>query len=302
MKNQDNLCCTRAIVTMRAWADEQARQFPPSSFDSLRRGLPCQKVQALQLAREAGVSTTEPLGLPDVEKIQRVLSPTYQIKVMKIGRPHMIVYSGPEAERRLFLVLEDGHFDGATSLAGMFNTNYFCHDCDRGFCTDDIAHHPCEGRRCKGCQTFECPDWLAEKERVGEGRFVRPNTSCNLCHRSFFGQTCLLHHASGQGKSMCDRLKKCRDCCKTYGVEFNARGRRTTPTHRCGFAECDYCEKVVELASHQCFIQKVKKSEDDPKTKKVRSSELGDRTPLGPPQERNGGNRTTTPALCLRGF
>ena len=107
IKNDDNLCCLRAVVTMRAWTDEQARQFPPSSYDSLRRGLPCQKAQALQLAREAGVSTTEPLGLADIEKIQRVLSPTYQIKVMKIGRPHMIVYAGPEAQRRIFLVLED---------------------------------------------------------------------------------------------------------------------------------------------------------------------------------------------------
>ena len=118
IKNKDNLCCLRAVVTMRAWSDEKANQFPPSSYRSLRRGLPCQKVQALQLAREAGVSATEPLGLTDIEKIQRVLSPTYQIKVMKIGRPHMIVYVGPEAQRRIFLVLEDGHYDGATSLTG----------------------------------------------------------------------------------------------------------------------------------------------------------------------------------------
>ncbi len=146
MKNEDNMCCLRATVTMRAWADEQANQFPPSSYRSLRRGLPCQKVQALQLAREAGVSTTEPLGLSDIEKIQRVLTPIYQIKVLKIGRPHMIVYAGPEAQRRIMLVLEDGHYDGTTSFKGMFNTNYYCHDCDRGYCSDDIDHHPCEGR------------------------------------------------------------------------------------------------------------------------------------------------------------
>ena len=74
--------------------------FPTSSYDSLRRGLPCQKTLALQLAREAGVSTSEPLALADVEKIQNVLAPVYQIKVLKIGRPHMIVYAGPEAERQ----------------------------------------------------------------------------------------------------------------------------------------------------------------------------------------------------------
>ena len=52
--NADNTCCARAIVTMRAWADEQAGVFPPSSYNSLRPGLPCQKLQALGLARQAG--------------------------------------------------------------------------------------------------------------------------------------------------------------------------------------------------------------------------------------------------------
>ena len=285
MKNEDNLCCLRAVVTMRAWVDELAGQFPPSSYRSLRLGLPCQKVQALQLAREAGVSVTDPLGLPDVDKIQRVLSPTYQIKVLKIGRPHMIVYAGPEAPRHILLVLEDAHYDGATSFMGMFNNSYFCHDCDRGFNTDDIAHHPCDGRRCQGCQELECPDWLAARETAGEGRFVRPNTLCNLCNRPFFGQACLLKHASGPGRSMCDRLRKCRECCKTYGVEFTNGGRRSTPPHRCGYAECEHCQKVVDLSTHQCFIQKIKSSEDDPKTKKVPTNQVGDRTPLGPPKK-----------------
>ena len=287
IKNDDNLCCTRAIVTMRAWADEKANQFPPSSYDSLRRGLPCQKTQALQLAREAGVSTTEPLGLADLEKIQNVLTPVYQIKVLQIGRPHMIVYVGPKAQRRIMLVLEDGHYDGATSLKGMFNKNYFCQDCDRGYDHDDMANHPCEGRRCPSCHELECPDWLTEKERAGEGRFVHPTVTCSGCHRSFFGRGCFaFHKSSAEGKkSQCQRLKKCPQCCKGYMVEFNARGNRTTPPHRCGYAECEHCQKVVELATHQCYIQKVKKSDDDPKTKRVSVDEVGDRTPLGPPKK-----------------
>ena len=39
-----------------------------------------------------------------------------------------------------------------------------------------------------------------------------------------------------------------------------------------------------DLYNHQCFIQKLKKNEDDPKTKKVPSREVGDRRPLGPPK------------------
>ena len=287
IKNDDNLCCLRAIVTMRAWADEKANQFPPSSYVSLRRGLPCQKTQALHLAQEAGVSTTEKLGLTDLEKIQNVLTPIYQIKVLQIGRPHMIVYAGPEAQRRIMLVLEDGHYDGTTSLKGMFNKNYFCHDCDRGYDHDDMANHPCEGRRCPSCHELGCADWLTEKERAGEGRFVHPTVKCSGCHRSFFGPGCFsFHKSSAEGKkSQCQRSKKCPQCCKGYMVEFNARGNRTTPPHRCGYAECDHCQKVVELSSHQCYIQKLKKSDDDPKTKRVSVDEVGDRTPLGPPKK-----------------
>ena len=286
INNDDNLCCLRAVVTMRAWADEQANQFPPSSFVSLRRGYPCQKAQAIQLGREADVSTTEKLGLMDLKKIQQVLSPVYQIKVLKIGRPHMIVYSGPPAPRGIYLVLEDGHYDGTTSLKGMFNKSYFCEHCDRGYDTNDFEHHPCDGRRCRGCRELNCPDWLAEKERVGAGRFVPTVTTCSTCHRSFYGQTCLASHRTApEGKkSPCQYLKKCPTCCKMYLVEFNPKGNRTTPPHRCGHATCEYCEKTVDLYTHQCFIQKVKKSEDDPKTKRVPLNELRGRRALGPPK------------------
>ena len=288
MKNtDDNLCCLRAVVTMRAWADEKANIFPPAGYKTLRNGSPCQKTQALELAQQANVSTTEKLGLVDLKKIQKVLTPVYQIKVLQIGRPHMIVYTGPPAPRNIFLVLEDGHFDGTTSLKGMFNNSYFCEHCDRGYNVEDIAHHPCDGRRCQACHEFECIDWMAEKERAGEGRFVHPILTCNACHRSFFGPVCLAHHrtVTDGKKSQCQRIKKCPDCCKVYWVEFNSRGNRTTPPHRCGYAECEHCSKTVLLSTHQCFIQKIKKSEDDPKTKKVPTNELRGRVALGPPKK-----------------
>ena len=285
--DDDNLCCLRAVVTMRAWADEKANHFPPVAYRTLRNGRPCQKTLALQLAQEADVSTTEKLGLVDLKKIQNVLTPVYQIKVLQIGRPHMIVYAGPKAPRGIFLVLKDGHYDGTTSLKGMFNKNHFCPHCDRGYDHEDIAHHPCDGRRCEGCHELDCPDWLAEKERVGVGRFVHPIVTCSTCHRSFFGRGCFSCHKSSTGgkKSQCQRLKKCPTCCKGYMVEFNPKGNRTTPPHRCGHAVCEHCEKDVELSSHQCFIQKVKKSDDDPKTKSVPTNEVRGRTPLGPPKK-----------------
>ena len=127
---------------------------------------------------------------------------------------------------------------------------------------------------------------MAAKEGALQGgRIIQPDRLCHVCGRSFFGEVCLARHLTGPGKTMCDRLKKCSKCCKTYSVTFNARGNRSTYVHRCGFAECEHCEKTVELGTHQCFIQRVKKSDDDPKTKKVPINEVGTRTPLVQPKK-----------------
>ena len=96
------------------------------------------------------------------------------------------------------------------------------------------------------------------------------------------GQECLRTHASGPGKSQCDRVKKCHECCKVYNVEYNSRGQPTGYRHRCGYANCEFCDKYVDLYQHQCYIQKVPKENDDPKTKRVPVGDVGDRRPLGP--------------------
>ena len=47
--------------------------------------------------------------------------------------------------------------------------------------------------------------------------------------------------------------------------------------HKCGWDRCPFCDKVVELATHQCFIQPVDPQQDEPKEKKVALGEVGTR-------------------------
>ena len=60
----------------------------------------------------------------------------------------------------------------------------------------------------------------------------------------------------------------------------NTKGGRTSKkyTHKCGWGKCPFCEIQVELASHQCFIQRVDPEDDEPKLHKVFASEVGSRT------------------------
>ena len=224
IKNKDELCCARAIVTMKAWADEKARVFPPLGYQTLRSGSPGQERQARQLLHAAGVGEG-PCGLPELSKFQAALS-DYQIKVMKVGRPHMIVFAGPEKPRRILLLLEDEHYDGCTSFGAWLNKSYYCHECDRGYNQEDLAHHSCNGKRCRSCHSLECDEYLALKR---QGQWPQPSTPCHLCHRAFMGQACLARHLTRErGKqSLCQSWKKCLTCQKVYGVNYTKKGQGT---------------------------------------------------------------------------
>ena len=280
--DEDDLCCARALVTMRAWADEKAGVFPEISYNALRKGRPAQKRLAQRLLREAQVPEG-PCGVEELRKLQEAL-PTYQIKVMAVDKPHMIVFAGPPQPRKILLLLEDEHFDGCTSFAAWRNSGYYCHDCDRGYDADDIDHHPCEGRRCRRCHEFECAEYLRCKEAMTEGQEQpRPTLSCTTCNRLFYGPDCLRRHAEkGRNKrSVCEAWKRCVDCCKTYEVKFGKRGGRETRSHRCGWSECKHCEAYVFLQDHACFIQRMDEDVDDARTKKVPQASAGTRAVLG---------------------
>ena len=272
IKNDDASCCARAIVTMRAKSQEDHREFPESSYQSLRRGLPCQKVLARRLCTEAGVVFDQRCGLEELQRFQDALLPTYRLKVLQVGQPHMIIFSGQEAPRVIRLLLEDEHYDGCTSFPAILGRKMFCDMCDKAFDHDTFDKHPCDGRKCPSCYSLECEDYGRAREGGGSRRSTPPTTLCHLCHRMFFGSSCLARHAMSElmgdvRKSMCDRLKSCPDCCKMYDVEFGEKGRRKGTPHRCGFAECPQCLKQDDLSTHQCFIQKVKEEEDHRKFK-----------------------------------
>ena len=278
MKNtEDNMCCARAIVTMRAYADEKARVFPETSYRTLQKGHAPQKLLAQRLLREAGVSEG-PCGVEELRLLQAVM-PEYQIKVLCIDKPHMIVFAGPPQPRKILLLLEADHYDGCTSYAAWLNTGYYCHECDRGFSTDDIEHHPCEGRRCRSCREFECVDYLQCKSGRALGEHPRPQLFCMECKRHFYGADCYRRHAERVGgkKSVCQRWRKCGDCCKTYEVKYGEKKQRKGHGHKCGWTKCSHCKEYVFLQDHQCFIQRLDETMDDASPKKVPLASVGTR-------------------------
>ncbi len=204
IKNTDDLCCARAIVTMKAWADEKVGLFLEHSFDTLRRGRTPQTTLAQALHRNAQVPEGG-CSLPEIAKFQTGL-PDYQIKVLCLGRPHMITFVGPPSEsgKRILLIQDGDHFDGCTSFGAFLNKSYFCHDCNCGFDRDTHEAHPCNKQWCRSCYRRDCPDFLELKESLQPGQFPLPTVHCDLCHRSFFGNRCLTYH-SQSGESISNK-------------------------------------------------------------------------------------------------
>ena len=260
INNHDPLCCARAIVTMKAWCDRRDRMEGHRDYENLKRGLPIQEYKAKELHARANVPEG-PCGISELEAFQKVLTPQYQIKVMAVDTPHMIIYHGPPAPRQILLVKVDAHFHGCTSFAGFLAKSYFCHECNRGYDHEDYAHHPCEGRKCTACHRLNCPDFKNTKDP----------TKCTACYRSFFGEDCYEYHLFRQApgkKSICESFKKCPDCCKvikTNDGKKRAPKKGAPQKHKCGIAECHNCRKFVDITTHQCYIQPLDPKEDLPK-------------------------------------
>ena len=279
IKNKDDLCCARAIVTMKALVDAGGNT-QDRDYKNLKQGYPVQERLAKELHRLAGVPEG-PCGLHELDQFQTAL-PGYQIKVVSIDPPHMIIYAGPTPSDKIIrLIKEDDHYDGCNSFSGFLNRSYFCDKCNKGFDHDDLAHHSCHGKWCHACKRDDCPDFMEAKRPLARGQFPTPTSLCQLCHRKFFGDQCYNYHLQRRSlhiKSICDSYKKCPQCYHVYESDPGTqRGRNHRFEHRCGYGECHICEKKIHLATHQCYIQRLPEDVDDPKTKRVSRDEVGTR-------------------------
>ena len=246
IRNKDNLCTARAIVTIKARVDGD------SHYQNLKRGFPIQERLAKLLHRDANVPE-QACGREEFNAFQRCLGPEYQIIVVE-GMKGQIVYKNPQyndAPHVIALVKIKTHFHGITSLPAFLNRSYFCQHCNKAYNEEMAENHNCKGQNCKGCRRGKkrCKNFAA---------WIKPTHYCNQCNRSFYGPDCFESHKQGteKTKSVCKRLKKCNTCCKVLKRYLE---------HKCFTAKCGNCGQRKDI-QHGCFIQpyKTKKNTEKP--------------------------------------
>ena len=259
IRNNDNLCCPRAIVTMIAHCRREESNDASFHWRYMKEGKAVQEHAARELCQQAGVNPG-PCGWHELHKFQEYLKPTYQLIAMCRTKPFFPIYKGPPASKQICLLKSDDHYDGCTSFSAFVNRSYWCSLCNRGFNVNDAKNHPCEGRSCHSCNRTDCPDY----KRDGQATNI-----CDWCNCRFYGDNCFQHHLTTK---QCQTHKTCLKCYAEYHV---IKGKR----HRCGFTTCPSCKQVVHMQSHKCFIQPHVEKESQPQM----DEEGNEKQPLPPP-------------------
>jgi hypothetical protein len=126
IKNKDDLCCARAIVVAKAKLDKD-----PQYKSIVKHERPLQTNLARQLHESAGVPLGS-CGIPEVKKFQAAL-PGYQLNVISKEHLNAMIYSGPEADKCLYLYHHDNHYDVITSMPAFPARKQYCHKCKKGY-------------------------------------------------------------------------------------------------------------------------------------------------------------------------
>ena len=233
IKNKDDLCFARALVSTKAYVDQDPR------YENISQGRGQQGHLAYMLHQETGVPEG-PCGLPEIQRIQERLGPQgYQIKIFE-GVCGALWYHDEtfdSAPKKLCLLKVEHHFHGLRSVPALLNRGYYCHKCNKGYNQEDSAHHNCSRQNCEACRrkNGKCPDFKDNKRAL---------VYCKDCGRSFYGRQCFTAHKQS---AVCGMFKKCPECCKVYK---NSKKKK----HVCGEYRCPNCGDKVG-PNHQCYIQ-----------------------------------------------
>ncbi|XP_055334218.1 uncharacterized protein LOC129585529 [Paramacrobiotus metropolitanus] len=249
IKNDDNLCLPRSLVTAKALADDDLQLY--STLRDTRAHKHPEKqhkdqqtLLAKQLVIAAGL-TERRYSLDDVETFQKLLS-DYQIIIVGLEQLNSIIFAGEFREKRLMLLYYANHFDVLTSLQGWYEKSKWCFHCNQGY-----SH---EGdHRCK----YTCKLCLRERCEL-EANFARYCAGCN--RTGFRNNECFNHHLAktakstnhNKKKSICEKFKVCIDC--SAFIKTNVK-RGYGTDHVCGEIYCSVCLCYVLPEHHDCYIK-----------------------------------------------
>ena len=224
-EDNSNLCCARALVLCRAYADNKR------SLKPLRKSPARQRTKAVALMTDAGIPLGTACGPAEWHAFQRSLAPEYGIVVLSLTHMNMVVFNGaPQAAKKLILWHTGNHYHGVKSLASFYGKRAVCPVCFK--CVHNLANH-----RCK-LTCFYCLG------ASGQCQWMDSGILCNRCDIVYPNAQCLEAHAP-----ICTQRRRCSECMSIYD---------TRAQHRCHHRLCANCG-VYAHRDHTCYVQPLRR-------------------------------------------
>lgn len=157
IKNKDELCCARAIVTLKTRVDKDPE------YRNIMQGCGVQGFYAGKLHHKAGVA--EGLcGRDELKKFQEFLGADYQVIVFE-GLGGTIVFKDKQYDQAtnvLTLLKVENHYHAVTRTPALLNRSYFCRHCEKGYDHETAKQHNCMGQNCRACHrdSEACPNFV----------------------------------------------------------------------------------------------------------------------------------------------
>ena len=114
IQNSDDLCLARSLVVAKAKIDSDPQ------YKSIVDNRWAMQIRLAQELHQKASGPLGPCGLDEVKHFQAYLS-EYQVNDVSKEYMNIIMYTGPEQEKRIYLYMHNNHYDVITKMPGFFH-------------------------------------------------------------------------------------------------------------------------------------------------------------------------------------
>jgi TusA-related sulfurtransferase len=156
IKNNDNLCCPRAIVTALTYHTNKIFGVE-RNVKHIREGHSLHTKLVEELCNKLGRYNEDGFTLEDIKHVEELLD--IQIKVVCAEKFNSIIYSGEERETNIYLYKQRNHFDIINSMKSFLGSIYYC---DKPY--NNKNKHKCTTARTDVVNSAQNPRILRKKK------------------------------------------------------------------------------------------------------------------------------------------
>jgi hypothetical protein len=173
IKNKDNFCCPRAIITALTYHTDDIFG-AKRNIAKIREGRKVQTELTMELCKRLGDYNEEGFTLEDIKIVEELLN--IQVKVVCAESFNTVIYSGEEKEMKVYLYKNGNHFDVINSMKAFLGSSYYCCRCDKPYYHKHKHRCSTSVEVCKLCRKSEHSEETKNK------------IFCENCNRYCFNQ------------------------------------------------------------------------------------------------------------------